>query len=141
MTKGEWVAMQSSKRLLPFHYAWVVVAVSFVIMLIAAGIRSVPGVLILPLEQEFGWSRATVSLAVSINLFVYGLCGPFAAALMERVGMRRMMLASLAILGVSIAATMFLSEAWQLQLLWGLVVGLGTGAMAGWLSATVANRW
>src|SRR5262249_17476945 len=65
----------------------------------------------------------------------------FAAALMERVGMRRMMLAALAILGLAIAATVFLNEAWQLQLLWGLVVGLGTGAMAGWLSATVANRW
>ncbi|MCA1552853.1 MAG: MFS transporter [Chloroflexi bacterium] len=123
------------------HYAWFVAAFTFLTMLVTAGIRSVPGVLIIPLEGEFGWSRATLSLAVSINLLVYGLCGPFAAALMERLGMRRMMVSALVILGGAIALTTQMREAWQLQLLWGLVVGLGTGAMAGWLSATVANRW
>ena len=71
-----------------FHYGWVVVAVTFLILLVAAGLRATPGVLIVPLERDFGWSRATISLAVSVNLLMYGLTGPFAAALMERIGLR-----------------------------------------------------
>lgn len=123
------------------HYAWIVVAVTFITMLAAAGIRSVPGVLILPLEQEFGWTRATVSLAVSINLLLFGLCGPFAAAVMEKFGMRRMMAIALFVLALAVALTTQIHKAWQLYLLWGVVVGLGAGAMAGWVAAAVANRW
>ena len=123
------------------HYAWIVVAVTFITMLAAAGIRSVPGVLILPLEQEFGWTRATVSLAVSINLLLFGLCGPFAAAVMEKFGMRRMMAIALFVLALAVALTTQIHNAWQLYLLWGVVVGLGAGAMAGWVAAAVANRW
>ena len=123
------------------HYAWIVVAVTFLTMLLTAGIRSVPGVLIIPLEEEFGWTRATVSLAVSINLFLYGLCGPFAAAVMEKMGMRRMMAGALTILAIAIVMTTQITTSWQLNLLWGVIVGLGTGAMAGWIAATVSNRW
>lgn len=123
------------------HYAWIVVAVTFLTMLLTAGIRSVPGVLILPLEEEFGWTRVTVSLAVSINLFLYGLCGPFAAAVMEKMGMRRMMAGALTILAIAIVMTTQITTSWQLNLLWGVIVGLGTGAMAGWIAATVSNRW
>lgn len=123
------------------HYAWIIVAVTFLVMLLTAGIRSVPGVLILPLEDEFGWTRATVSLAVSINLFLYGLCGPFAASVMEKIGMRRMMAVALFIITGAVLLTTQITVAWQLYLLWGAVVGLGTGAMAGWIAATVANRW
>lgn len=124
-----------------FHYAWIVVGVTFLVMLLTAGIRSVPGVLILPLEGEFGWTRATVSLAVSINLFLYGLCGPYAAAFMEKIGMRRMMGGALVLLTGAILLTTQIAVPWQLYLLWGAVVGLGTGAMAGWMAATVSNRW
>lgn len=124
-----------------FYYGWVIVAVTFATMLAASGVRAVPSVLILPLEHEFGWSRAVVALAVSINLLLYGLCGPFAAALMERIGMRAMMLFALALMGLAVALTTRIQAAWQLQLLWGLVVGLGTGALSGWVAATVANRW
>ncbi|HEV8634492.1 MAG TPA: MFS transporter [Chloroflexota bacterium] len=123
------------------HYAWIVMAATFLTMLAAAGVRSVPGVLVLPLEAEFGWTRAAISLAVSINLVLFGLCGPFAAAVMERIGMRRMMVGALATLGLAVALTVGMRAVWQLQLLWGLVVGLGSGAMAGWVAATVANRW
>jgi MFS family permease len=122
------------------HYAWLVVAVTFVVLLTAAGIRSVPGVLIVPLEHEFGWNRATLSLAISLNLFLYGLCGPFAAAAMERFGMRRVMAGALTLIALAVALTTQMHAAWHLQLLWGLVVGLGTGSMAGWVGATVANR-
>jgi sugar phosphate permease len=125
----------------PFH--WIVVAVTFVVMIAAAGVRSVPGVLMVPLEidPQLQWSRASTSLAVSINILLFGLCGPFAAAVMERIGMRRMMVGSLATLGLAVALTSRMTELWQLQLLWGVVVGLGSGAMAGWVAASIANRW
>ncbi|HEY3110025.1 MAG TPA: MFS transporter [Chloroflexota bacterium] len=123
------------------HYAWLVVAVTFAVMLGSAGVRSVPALLMLPLEQEFGWTRAAISLAVSINLVLFGLCGPFAASIMERIGMRQMIAGALATLGVAVALTSRMTAVWQLQLLWGLVVGLGSGAMAGWVAASVANRW
>src|SRR5579883_2413802 len=117
------------------HYAWILVVATFVIIMASAGIRSVPGVLIIPLEKEFGWSRADLSLAVSINLFLYGLCGPFAASVMERVGIRRLMVGALLLLAIAVALTTQMSAVWQLQLLWGVLVGLGTGAMAGWVAA------
>lgn len=124
-----------------FQYAWVIVGVTFLVLIAAAGVRSVPSVLIVPLEEEFGWSRATVSLAVSINLLMFGLLGPFAASLMERVGMRRMMVAALSMLTVAVGLTTQMSQPWQLLLFWGGMVGLGAGAMSGWLSATVSTRW
>lgn len=124
-----------------FHYAWVIVGITFLVLIAAAGVRSVPSVLIVPLEDEFGWSRATVSLGVSINLLLYGMLGPFAASLMERVGMRRMMATAFLILTASIAVTTQMTQPWHLWLLWGGLVGLGTGAMTSWISASVANRW
>lgn len=124
-----------------FHYGWVVVLVTFLTMLGAAGVRATPGVLMLPLEHEFGWGRATVSLAVSINLVLFGLCGPFAAAVMERIGMRAVMTSALFLLTTAIGLTYWLTAPWQLYLLWGVLVGLGSGSLSGWVAATVSNRW
>jgi sugar phosphate permease len=123
------------------HYAWVVAGVTFVALLAAAGVRSAPGVLIVPLERGFGWSRATLSLAVAVNLVLYGLIGPFAAALMDRFGVRRTMLASLGLTAAGVALTSLMTEPWQLVLLWGVVVGAGTGTTALVLGATVVSRW
>jgi len=123
------------------HYAWVVVGITFVILLVAAGIRAAPGVLIVPLEREFGWSRATVSLAVAINLVLYGLLGPFAATLMDRVGARRVTLGALALLATGVGLTTLMRAPWQLDLLWGLVVGVGSGSTASVLGAWISNRW
>ena len=123
------------------HYAWIVAGVTFLILLVAAAIRATPGVLIVPLEQTFGWSRATISFAVSVNLLLYGLCGPFAASLMERFGVRRVTVLSLCAVTVGVALTTVMRSPWQLVLLWGVVVGVGTGAMAMVLAATIANRW
>ncbi len=123
------------------HYAWVVAAVTFITLLGASGFRSTPGVLIVPLQDEFGWSRATISLAVSLNLLLFGFSGPFAAALMERFGIRRVVLTALVTIASGSALTTLMRAPWQLALLWGVVVGLGTGAMASVLAATVANRW
>ncbi len=83
------------------HYAWFVAGATFLLLLAAAGIRSVPGVLILPLEEEFGWDRATISLAISLNILLFGLWGPFAAAMMDRFGMRRVLLTALSVLACS----------------------------------------
>jgi MFS family permease len=123
------------------HYSWIVAGVTFVILLGASGFRSTPGVLIVPLEEAFGWSRATISVAVSVNLLLFGLSGPFAAAAMVRFGVRRVVLTALVLVSVGSALTVWMTAPWQLILLWGVVVGLGTGAMASVLAATVATRW
>jgi sugar phosphate permease len=123
------------------HYAWVVAAVTFLTLLAAAGMRATPGVLIVPLEREFGWSRATISFAIGVNVLLYGLIGPFAAAVMDRFGLRRTMLAALALIAAGVALTPLMREPWQLVLLWGFVVGSGSGVTALVLGATVASRW
>jgi sugar phosphate permease len=130
--------MRSPTRL---HYAWVVAAVTFVVGLLTAGVRAAPGVLIVPLEQEFDWSRATISFAVGINLLLYGLVGPFAAALMDRFGVRRTMTLALALTAAAVALSPAMRQAWQLVLLWGVVVGASTGVIGAFLSAYIAARW
>src|SRR5690349_20337785 len=107
----------------------------------AAGFRSSTGALLEPLEREFGWSRATTSGAVSLNLVVYGLTAPFAAALMERFGVRRVVAIALALVALGSGLTLAMTSAWQLWLLWGFAVGIGTGSLALVFGAIVANRW
>ena len=124
-----------------FHYAWIVAGVTFFVLLIGAGIRSAPGVFMVPVEQEFGWSRSAISFALSVNLLLYGLVGPFAAAVMDRFGIRRVTLAALFLLVLGTALTTWMQSSWQLTLLWGVVVGLGSGCTASVLGAMVANRW
>jgi MFS family permease len=123
------------------HYAWVIVAVTFLVLLVAAGVRAVPAVLILPLEQEFGWARTTTSFALSVNILLYGLTGPFAGALMARIGVRRVVLGALTLLATGVAMAPLIQHSWQLVALWGLVIGVGTGLIAMVLAATVVNRW
>jgi len=124
-----------------FHYGWIVVGVTCVALLTAAGVRSTPGILMVPLEQEFHWSRATIAFSVSINLILYGCIGPFAAAVMERFGVRRSVVCALVLVAVGVASTTLMRFPWQLILMWGLLVGAGTGFLASVLSATVAMRW
>src|SRR4051812_50157067 len=112
-------------------YAWIVAAVTFVALLVGAGIRSTPGVLMVPLEQEFGWSRATISFAVSVNLVLYGLIGPFAAALMDRLGVRRTILVSLAVVAGGVALTTRKTAPLEPVVLWGGGGGSGTGIGGG----------
>ncbi|RKE10985.1 sugar phosphate permease [Catellatospora citrea] len=123
------------------NLAWAVAAVALVSIVGAAGFRATPGVLIEPLEQAFGWSRGTISAAVSINLVLYGLTSPFAAALMERFGMRRVVAGALLLVAAGSGLTVFMTASWQLMLLWGVLVGLGTGSMALAFVATFTNRW
>ncbi|AWN41009.1 MFS transporter [Methylobacterium durans] len=123
------------------HYGWVVAATTFLTMLVTAGAVGAPGVLILPLQKEFGWSTAEISSALAIRLVLFGLMGPFAAALMNAYGPRRIVLSALALIGASLAASLAMERVWQLVLLWGIGVGLGTGLTALVLGATVATRW
>ena len=123
------------------HYAWVVAAISFLALLSSAGIRATSTVMVLPLEHDFGWDRATVALALSVNLLLYGLCGPFAGALMTRFGLKRVMIVALLTLAVASGLSTFMQEIWHMIGLWGGMVGLGSGAMALVLGATVATRW
>ena len=123
------------------HYAWVVAGVTFLTLLAAAGARAAPGVMLLPLGNEFQWSRATVSSVVAINIFLYGMVGPFAAALYVRLGLRRTMMLGMALLAVGYGSTAFIKTYWQFVVLWGVVVGAGSGLAATVLGAAVANRW
>ena len=124
-----------------FHYAWMVIAVTFLIMLVTAGIRATPSVMLVPLEQGFGWSRTIISMALAINLALFGLMGPFAAAAMQRFGMRRTVLAALTVLAIAVALSGRMHAAWQMVLIWGVLVGSATGATSTTLGAVVVNRW
>ncbi|MFN8520971.1 MAG: MFS transporter [Chloroflexota bacterium] len=123
------------------HPAWVVAAVAFLALLGAAGFRAAPSVLIVPLQEEFGWSRSVLSLAVSINLVLFGLTAPFAAALMDRFGIRRVTACALLMIAGGSALTVLVTDSWQVLLTWGVMVGLGTGSMALVFAATVTDRW
>src|SRR5690349_512805 len=123
------------------HYGWVVVGVTFLTMLIMAGAMGVPGVLIVPLEREFGWDNAQISSALALRLLLFGVFGPFAAAFMNRFGLRRVMIWAVALVVVGFIASLAMTQVWQLVLLWGIVIGVGTGLTAIVLAATVAARW
>ncbi len=123
------------------HYAWVILGVTFVCLLISAATRATPSILIVPLEHEFGWSRTTISMAISLNILLYGLIGPFAAGFINRYGPRRVMATSAILLGLGTLATITMKHSWQLFALWGVLVGVGTGIIALVLGATVVQRW
>ncbi|WP_026537524.1 MFS transporter [Arthrobacter sp. 9MFCol3.1] len=123
------------------HPAWIVAAVAFLALVGAAGFRAAPGVLMVPLQNEFGWSTTVLSAAVSINLVLFGLTAPFAAALMERFGIRAVTAVALVLIGAGSALTVLVTQSWQILLTWGLLIGLGTGSMALVFAATIANTW
>lgn len=123
------------------HYAWVIALVTFVVMLITAGVRATPGLFMVPLEAEFGWSRAVISASIAVNIALFGLIGPFAASVMDRWGLRRVVLGALALMSAAVAVSTRMSAEWQFFMLWGIVVGAGTGVTAMVLAAVVATRW
>ncbi|MET0226559.1 MAG: MFS transporter, partial [Dokdonella sp.] len=124
-----------------FHYAWLVAALGFLTLLTVAGIRATPSVLMMPLEHAFGWSREQISLAISVGLALFGLMGPFAAAAMQRFGIRNTMIAALFLLAAAMGGSAFVTTPLGLILTWGVLAGIGTGAMAMVLAVTLVNRW
>lgn len=133
--------MIAARRPFGQNYAWVVVGVTFVSLLAAAGLRSAPGVLMAPLNEAFGWDRGQLSLAAAIGIFLYGLVGPFAAAVMQTLGVKRTLLAGLVLMSGATAASLLMREPWQYIATWGVLSGLGSGAVALAMGATVVNRW
>ncbi len=124
------------------HYGWVVAATAFLVMLSTAAAVGMPGVLIRPLQHEYGWSLSSISGPLALRLVLFGAMAPFAAALMARYGLRAVVLTALSLIVAGLgAATLFMGTLWQLWLLWGGVVGIGTGLTALVLGATVASRW
>ena len=123
------------------HYGWMIAGVTFLTMLVTAGAVGAPGVLILPLQKEFGWQNAEISSALGIRFLLFGLMAPFAAALINRFGMRRIALSALLLIATGLLLSLAMTRVWQLVLLWGVVIGLGTGLTALVLGVTVATRW
>ncbi|QPF87548.1 MFS transporter [Bradyrhizobium genosp. L] len=136
---SNWLASTLARR--NIHYGWVMVAVTFLAALISAGTVGAPGVFIVPLQKEFGWSTAEISSALSIRFILFGLMAPFAAALMNRYGLRNVTLAAQLIVVSGLLASLGMTQVWQLVALWGVVIGIGTGMTALVLGATIASRW
>src|ERR1700744_1697894 len=136
---SNWLSAALARR--NIHYGWMMVGVTFLPAIVSAGAVGAPGVFILPLQQEFGWTTAEISGALSIRFILFGLMAPFAAALMNRYGLRNVTLSALLIVGSALVASLAMTKVWHLLLLWGVVIGIGTGMTALVLGATIAARW
>ncbi|HLI20657.1 MAG TPA: MFS transporter, partial [Stellaceae bacterium] len=123
------------------HYAWVVVGVAFMVMLVAAGMRATSAVMIVPWEDEFGWSPAVISFPIAVQLMMFGLVGPFSAASVERFGLRRTMVACLCLMLIGMLLLPFITAPWQLLPILGIFMGLAVGALSMVMAAIIANRW
>jgi MFS family permease len=136
---SNWLSAALARR--NIHYGWVMVGVTFLTALVSAGAVGAPGVFIVPLQKEFGWTTAQISSALSIRFILFGLMAPFAAALMNRYGLRNVTLSALLTVVTALLLSLAMTQVWQLILLWGVVVGIGTGMTALVLGATIAARW
>src|SRR6476646_10981129 len=136
---SNWLAATLGRR--NIHYGWVMVGVTFLTAVITAGTVGAPGVFIVPLQNEFGWSAAEISSALSIRFILFGLMAPFAAALLNRYGLRNVTLTALVIVASALVMSLAMTEIWQLVALWGVVIGIGTGMTALVLGATISTRW
>src|SRR6201992_1324131 len=136
---SNWLSAALARR--NIHYGWVMVGVTFLTALISAGAVGAPGVFIVPLQKEFGWSPAEISSALSIRFILFGLMAPFAAALMNRYGLRNVTLSALVTVVSALVLSLGMTQVWPLIILWSVVVGIGTGMTALFLGATVAARW
>ncbi|MDQ1751599.1 MAG: hypothetical protein QOE71_2655 [Pseudonocardiales bacterium] len=132
---------QSNRPRRRLHRAWIIAGVTFLALIASAAFRSSTGVLLEPLEHEFGWTRSTTSFAITVNLVIYGLTAPFAAALMQKFGIKQIVAMSLSLVVLGCLATIVMRQSWQLVLAWGFLIGAGTGSMALVFGAIIANRW
>ena len=124
-----------------FHYAWVIVGITLVTLMAAQAVRAAPGIIIVPLEREFGWDRAAISLSVAVSLLAFGLGGPLGGYFIDRFGPRRVLVGGILFISAGLGGMLYMSELWQLYLAWGLVIGVGTGAAGQVASAAIAQRW
>src|SRR6476619_6435604 len=136
---SNWLSAAIARR--NIHYGWVMVGVTFLTALISAGTVGAPGVFIVPLQKEFGWTTAEISSALSIRFILFGLMAPFAASLHNRFGVRNVTRLALLVVLSALLLSLLMTKVWQLMLLWGVTVGIGTGMTALVLGATIATRW
>ena len=136
---SHWLSAALARR--NIHYGWAMVGVTFFTGLISAGTVGAPGVFIVPLQKEFGWTTAEISSALSIRFILFGLMAPFAAALLNRYGLRNVTLSALLVVASGLIASLLMTKVWHLMLLWGVVIGIGTGMTALVLGATISARW
>ncbi|MFM5951601.1 MAG: MFS transporter [Micrococcales bacterium] len=127
--------------MIKLHRGWWVAGVTFLVLISAAAFRSTTSPMLMPLEMEFGWTRSLTSSALSLNLVFYGLTAPFAATLMQRFGVRRVVVFALTLVAAGSGLTVWMTQPWQLYLYWGVFVGFGTGCLALVFASMVANRW
>jgi MFS family permease len=123
------------------HYAWVVLAVTFLCLFVASALRSVPGIIMMSLEQEFDWKRETISGAISLNLLLFGLAGPFLGRLMDLYGAKKVSVITLILSVLGAVGSVFMQASWQMYLFWGLLIGAGSGGTSMIMGATLINRW
>jgi MFS family permease len=135
------LAARFSRPAIKRHYAWLVVGSTFLVILVSAGVRAAPGALLTPLQADFGWSRGSISLAVAVSILFYGFAAPVSGTLVDRFGPRRIALAGAALIAAGLAPLLLIGELWQFFALWGVVIGVGTGALGSVIGATVALRW
>jgi sugar phosphate permease len=138
MERYRGITVVGAKKL---YYGWVIVAVTFLALLVSSGIRTAPSVVIKPLEAEFGWKRADISLAVAVSLFAFGFGAPLGGGFIEKLGPKRVMLTGLVLCTLGLLPLVGIGELWQLHVLWGLVVGIGTGIVTNVLGSAIALRW
>ena len=130
--------MASSGRL---HPAWMVLGALTMVLLASAGLRATFGVYIKPIEAEMGWSRGALSIGAAISLLLLGASGPFAGRLADRWGPRRVIVISLALLGLGGIALSFVHSLWQFYLAAGVVMAIGSGGAALSTGSAVVARW
>jgi sugar phosphate permease len=123
------------------HYAWIVMGITFLTMLVSSAALGLPGAFLRPIGGEFGWTTAQISSALAVRFVLYGVMGPFAAVLLERYGLRRIVCLALCCVASGVILVTRMTALWQLVLLWGIVLGIGSGLTALVMGATVANRW
>ncbi|MET0385812.1 MAG: MFS transporter, partial [Polyangiales bacterium] len=123
------------------HYAFVVVGVVFLVLLVGAGMRGAPGVLLQPLERYFGWTRSQTSRSAAVGIFFYGMVGPFAAAVMQTLGIRRVVLSALLLMAAATGVSVWMTEPWHMLATWGVLSGIASGCVAIVFGATIVNRW
>jgi MFS family permease len=124
-----------------WHYAWIIVGLTFIVLLVSSGVRNAPAVFIKPLEGEFGWDRGSISLAVAVSLFAFGFGAPLGGNLIDRFGPKRVMLGGLVLIAGGLAPLIWMNSLWQLHIFWGIIVGIGTGAVNNVLGSTITYRW
>ncbi|MEU6672090.1 MFS transporter [Streptomyces sp. NPDC046727] len=121
--------------------AWAIAVVAGAAIVTAGAFTTVPGLLITPLHQEYAWDRGQIALAASVNMVLFGFTAPFAAALMERAGIRRVAAGAMLLIAVGALLTNAMAAPWQLTLYWGVLIGLGSGCLTMTFAALVTSRW